>query len=131
MTAIVFVVCKGVTLHDRRNRPGSHYLRLTLAPLCCVSGEVDMTKSILLTVDPVKGRAYLDQVLSLLSDPAVQALKDWVQADPSEVRDFVESALLNRCLWVSYGAPTADVRFPTINIIAPEAAGAALRGGVL
>ena len=63
MKAVVFTVCKGVTLHDR-GTGGGKYLRLSLAPIVCALGEVDMTKSLWVHVSTDKGRKYLSALLS-------------------------------------------------------------------
>jgi hypothetical protein len=51
--------------------------------------------------------------------------------DPSDLRDFVEGALLNRCFWVQRTPFSTEKRFEVNDIITAEEAGALLRGGAL
>lgn len=131
-TAIVFSVCKGVTLHTART--GRHFIRLAMAPIFVPLGEIDMTKSLLMSFDAEgKAAVALDRLVFLMGDIAAQGLLHWGGAGPEEVRDRTEAACLNRCAWLSVQNPTKDGadRFVSVTTLSPEEAGAALRGGCL
>ena len=128
--AVVFAVCKGVTLHTTSS--GKHVVRLALAPICAPAGDVDMTKS-LVTAYGTSGSAAVavDRLIYLMGDKTAQAFLHWAGSGPEEVRDRIEAACLNRCVWLCAEHHTPEKRFTNFKPLSPEEAGAALRGGHL
>jgi hypothetical protein len=128
---IVFAVCKGVTLHERKGRAGTHFLRFLLAPIHCAYGSINMAAPMYETVGIPQGHEVLRRIIRVAGDPAVHALEPWSGHTPEDLQAFTESALLNRCVWISHREPTEEERYHEVTLISAEEAGAALRGGVL
>ena len=129
--AIVFAVCKEVRLQE--SRQGENLIAVSLAPVCTPHGAVDRTRPLVLyfKIGRREASLALDRLIHLMADTAARGLLSWGSSSAEDRKGRAEAACLNRCVWLSVSFADGTTKYPLINPLSPEEAGAALRGGHL